>query len=184
MMPIGPLMIEHRLIERMIDVMRKELVLIMKEKKVDPEFIEMAVDFIRSYADRCHHGKEEDILFRDLGGKKLTDEHKRTMEELVEEHRLGRKITGRLVEANAKYVQGSQEALSVIMDCIKSLVEFYPKHIEKEDKHFFIPCMDYFTDSEKDIMLKEEWEFDKSLIHEKYRNIVIAAEKILTAKKL
>ena len=44
--------------------------------------------------------------------------------------------------------------------------------------------MDYFTDSEKDAMLKEEWEFDKSLIHEKYGNIVIAAEKILTAKKL
>ncbi|OGQ11432.1 MAG: hypothetical protein A2026_07480 [Deltaproteobacteria bacterium RBG_19FT_COMBO_46_12] len=184
MMPIGPLMIEHRLIERMIDVMREELVLIMKEKKVDPEFIEMAVDFIRTYADRCHHGKEEDILFRDLGGKKLTDDHKRIVGELVEEHRLGRKITGRLVEANAKYVQGSQEALSVIMDCIKSLVEFYPKHIEKEDKHFFIPCMDYFTDSEKDTMLKEEWEFDKSLIHEKYQNMVIAAEKILTAKKL
>jgi len=184
MMPIGPLMIEHRLIERMIDVMREELLLIMKEKKVDPEFIEMAVDFIRTYADRCHHGKEEDILFRDLGGKKLTDDHKRIVGELVEEHRLGRKITGRLVEANAKYVQGSQEALSVMMDCIQSLVEFYPKHIEKEDKHFFIPCMDYFTDSEKDAMLKEEWEFDKSLIHEKYRNMVIAAEKILTARKL
>ena len=184
MMPIGPLMIEHRLIERMIDMMREELLLIMKEKKVDPEFIEMTVDFIRTYADRCHHGKEEDILFRDLGGKKLTDDHKRIVGELVEEHRLGRKITGRLVEANAKYVQGSQEALSVIMDCIKSLVEFYPKHIEKEDKHFFIPCMDYFTDSEKDTMLKEEWEFDKSLIHEKYQNMVIAAEKILTAKKL
>src|SRR4030042_1391269 len=141
MMPIAPLMIEHRLIERMIDVMKEQLVFIEKEKNVDPEWIETAVDFIRTYADRCHHGKEEDILFRDLGGKKLTDEHKRTMEELVEEHRLGRKITGRLVEANAKYVQGSQEALSVIMDCIKSLVEFYPKHIEKEDKHLFIPGM-------------------------------------------
>lgn len=184
MMPIGPLMIEHRLIERMIDVMKKELVLIEKEKKVDPEFIGSAVDFIRTYADRCHHGKEEDILFRDLGGKKLTDEHRRMMEELVEEHRWGRKITGRLVEANVKYIQGNQKALSTIMDCIKSLVEFYPKHIEKEDKLLFIPCMDYFTDSEKDVMLKEEWEFDKSLIHEKYRNIVIAAEKILTAKKL
>jgi len=184
MMPIGPLMIEHRLIERMIDVMKEELLLIEKEKKVDPEFIETAVDFIRTYADRCHHGKEEDILFRDLGGKKLTDEHKRTMEELVEEHRWGRKITVRLVEANAKYFQGNKESISAIMDCIRTLIEFYPKHIEKEDKRFFIPCMDYFTDSEKDAMLKEEWEFDKNLIHEKYRNIVIAAEKILTAKKL
>lgn len=184
MMPIAPLMIEHRLIERMIDVMKEEPLLIEKEKKIDPEFIEMAVDFIRTYADRCHHGKEEDTLFRDLGGKKLTDEHRRMMEELVEEHRWARKVTGRLVEANTRYVQGNKEALSAITDCVKSLVEFYPKHIEKEDKHFFIPCMEYFSDAEREAMLKEEWEFDKSLIHEKYRNIVIAVEKILTAKKL
>jgi hemerythrin-like domain-containing protein len=106
------------------------------------------------------------------------------MEELVEEHRWARKVTGRLVEANTRYVQGNKEALSAITDCVKSLVEFYPKHIEKEDKHFFIPCMEYFSDAEREAMLKEEWEFDKSLIHEKYRNIVIAVEKILTAKKL
>ncbi len=30
MMPIGPLMIEHRLIERMIDVMEKELTIFEK----------------------------------------------------------------------------------------------------------------------------------------------------------
>jgi hemerythrin-like domain-containing protein len=184
MMPIGPLMMEHRLIERMIDVMKEELLLIERERKVDPEFIEMAVDFVRTYADRCHHGKEEDILFRDLGFKKLTDDHRRTMEELVEEHKWGRRVTARLVEANTRYVQDNQEALSAIMDCIKSLIEFYPKHIEKEDRHFFIPCMDYFSDAEQEAMLKEEWEFDKTLIHEKYRNIVIAAEKIMTAKKL
>jgi hemerythrin-like domain-containing protein len=106
------------------------------------------------------------------------------MEELMEEHRWGRKTTGRLVEANTKYVQGSKEALFTIMDCIDSLVEFYPRHIEKEDKHFFIPCMGYFSEAEKEAMLKEEWEFDKSLIHEKYRNMGIAAEKNLTAKKL
>jgi len=184
MMPIGPLMIEHRLIERMIEVMREELLLIKKEKKGDPEFIEMAVDFVRTYADRCHHGKEEDILFRDLGAKKLTDDHRRTMEKLVEEHRFGRKVTARLVEANTRYVQSDQEALSAVTDCIRSLVEFYPKHIEKEDKHFFIPCMEYFSEAEKEAMLKEEWEFDKSLIHEKYRNVVIAVEKILISKKL
>jgi hemerythrin-like domain-containing protein len=106
------------------------------------------------------------------------------MEELVEEHRWGRKTTARLVEANTRYVQGNKEALFAIIDCLGSLVEFYPNHIEKEDKHFFIPCMEYFSEAEREGMLKEEWEFDKSLIHEKYRNMVIAAEKILTAKKL
>lgn len=52
MMPIGPLMIEHRLIERMLDVMREELNIFEKEKKLNPELLEMAIDFIRTYADR------------------------------------------------------------------------------------------------------------------------------------
>ena len=184
MMPIGPLMIEHRLIERMIDVMREELKIFEKEQKLDPEFVEMAVDFIRTYADRCHHGKEEDILFRELGEKKLTDEHRRTMEELVEEHRWGRKTTVRLVEANQRYMQGDRNAMATVIDCLKSLVQFYPKHIEKEDKHFFIPCMGYFTETEQQSILREEWEFDRSLIHERYRNMVIAAEKALTSRTL
>lgn len=184
MMPIGPLMIEHRLIERMIDVMREELNIFEKEKKLNPEFLKTAVDFIRTYADRCHHGKEEDILFRELGEKKLNDEHRHTMEELIEDHRWGRKMTARLVEANRRYIEGDRDAMSTAIDCMKSLIQFYPKHIEKEDKHFFIPCMDYFTEAEQQSILREEWEFDKNLIHEKYKNIVIAVEKELTSPTL
>jgi hemerythrin-like domain-containing protein len=55
-------------------------------------------------------------------------------------------------------------------------VKFYPKHIEKEDKHFFIPCMDYFSQKEKDKMFEESWEFDRKLFHEKYTKIVEALE--------
>jgi len=184
MMPIGPLMIEHRLIERMIDVMEGQLSVFEKEKKLDSEFLEMAVDFIRTYADRCHHGKEEGILFRELGIKKLKDEHGHTMEELVEEHRWARKMTTRLEEANKRYKQGDKETISTVTECLRSLIQFYPKHIEKEDKHFFIPCMDYFTEAEQQDILSEEWEFDKNLIHEKYKDMVIAVEKELTPRVL
>lgn len=176
MMPIGPLMIEHRLIERMIGVMKQELQRLEKERKMNPVFVETAVDFIRTYADRCHHGKEEDILFRDLKKKTLSPEHRRIMEELIEEHVWGRETTGRLVEANASYLKGDGEALSTIIDCMRSLVEFYPKHIEKEDKLFFIPVMEYFSEEEKDSMLKEGYEFDRNLIHEKYKDLVTQAE--------
>lgn len=182
MMPIAPLMIEHRLIERMIDVMREELKIFEKEKKMDPEFLEMAIDFIRTYADLCHHGKEEDILFRELGGKELKDEHRLIMEELVEEHRWGRKMTAKLAEASKRYVTGDKDALSTVTDCMRFLIQFYPKHIEKEDKHFFIPCMDYFTEAEQQATLGEEREFDKNLIHEKYKNMVIAVEKEITSR--
>ncbi|MDD4956015.1 MAG: hemerythrin domain-containing protein [Candidatus Omnitrophica bacterium] len=177
MMPVGPLMIEHRIIERMIKIMRAKLENISKEGKVDPVFIDTAVDFIRTYADRCHHGKEEDILFRDLAKKKISDEHKRIMNELIEEHKMGRNNVKNLIEAKEKYVRGDNGALTEIVSNIETLVNFYPKHIEKEDKHFFLPCMDYFTDVEKDAMLNEMWEFDRKMIHEKYTKVVECYEK-------
>jgi hemerythrin-like domain-containing protein len=176
MMPIGPLMIEHRLIERMIEVMKRQVQRWEAEGKADPSFVETAVDFIGTYADRCHHGKEEDILFRDLGKKPISNDHQRIMEELIEDHRWGRKTTGRLVEANEAYRDGNGKALKTILECVKALIEFYPKHIEKEDRHFFLPIMDYFSKEEKDAMLNEEYEFDRDLIHQIYRDCVTKAE--------
>ena len=177
MMPVGPLMIEHKLIERMIRIMQANLEAISKEGKIDPAFIDTAVDFIRTYADRCHHGKEEDILFRDLAKKKMSDEHQRIMQELIEEHKMGRNNVKKLVEAKEKYVKGSKDALKDIVSNMEILVKFYPKHIEKEDKHFFLPCMDYFTDEEKNAMLNEMQEFDRNMIHEKYAKVVENYEK-------
>ncbi len=177
MMPVGPLMKEHRLIERMIRIMGAHLEDINKESKADPVFIDTAVDFIRTYADRCHHGKEEDILFRDLARKKLSDEHRRIMQELIEEHKMGRNNVKKLIEAKEKYVQGDESALKDIALNMEILVKFYPEHIEKEDKHFFIPCMDYFTPDERSKMLDEMWEFDRNMIHERYTKVVKGYEK-------
>jgi hemerythrin-like domain-containing protein len=73
MLPIGPLMWEHRLIERMIKLIKAEYVTIEKTKKLDLNFIVVTTDFLRTYADRCHHGKEEEILFRELARKNLSE---------------------------------------------------------------------------------------------------------------
>lgn len=176
MMPIGPLMIEHRRIERMITVIGKDLHRIRDDKKIDPLKIDIFVDFIRVYADRCHHGKEEDILFGDLAKKNISEDHKKTMEELIAEHQWGRKTTAQLVNANRSYAGGDRKSISVIMDCLQALVDFYPKHIEKEDRRFFIPVMDYFSSEEKDAMLRESYAFDQKMIHEKYEKVVSQME--------
>jgi hemerythrin-like domain-containing protein len=176
MLPIGPMMIEHRLIERMISLMAKERDRMKTSNKANPSFIDTIVDFIRTYADHCHHGKEENILFRELKKKDLSAEHRNIMGELIEEHILGRKTTGRLVEANKGYSKGDIKALPIIIECISLLGDFYPKHIEKEDKRFFLPVMSYFTQEEKDSMLQEGFIFDQNLIHEKYKEVVNLAE--------
>jgi hemerythrin-like domain-containing protein len=176
MQPIGPLMIEHRLIERMIALMGAELTRIKDNVAidpgfafVDPVFIDAAVDFLRTYADRCHHGKEEEILFAALAQKELSPEHRQLMEDLIRQHAGGRELTTKLLKAKEGYLLEQAGALDEVLAHLGKLVEFYPRHIEQEDRHFFIPCMGYFSDSEKDSLLARMYDFDRSLIHEKYR---------------
>jgi len=76
MTPIDPLMMEHRIIERMIGLMKQKLHRIRESNYIDPIFIDMATDFLRTYADQTHHGKEAGILFLDLAKRVLAPEHK------------------------------------------------------------------------------------------------------------
>jgi len=172
MKPIGPLMREHRLIERMFNLLNAELRQMSEKNKANVELLTVAADFFRTYADKTHHGKEEDILFRELAKKQLSQEHESIMNELVEEHVFGRKMVSTLVNAKTTYTEGNPASLKDIITCVRELVNFYPAHIQKEDKHFFYPALEYFNKEEQDDMLEEFWEFDRKLIHERYQGIV------------
>jgi hemerythrin-like domain-containing protein len=171
MKPVGPLMWEHRLIEKMLASMMCQVDRIEKKGRVNTLVIDMAVDFVRMYADRTHHGKEEEIFFRDLEKKDIAFDLKKIMQELLDEHAWGRKTTGLLVVAKEKYLAGDEEQLSEIISLARELGNFYPKHINKEDKHFFYPCQEYFSKEEQEKMLSEFWEFDRKMIHEKYNKV-------------
>ena len=69
MLPAGPLMIEHRLIEQAVSLIEKESEIIRSGGKLDLPLLTSMIDFMRIYADRCHHGKEEEILFSTSRGR-------------------------------------------------------------------------------------------------------------------
>jgi hemerythrin-like domain-containing protein len=172
MLPIGPLMIEHRLIEKLIALLKKEGEFMEREKTVNPQRIMTAVDFIMTYGDRCHHGKEEELLFRELDRKSLTGEHHHILQELRDEHRRSRALTAELGAALDDYLQGKKEAIHRMSDTIRLIGELYRNHIGKEDRKFFLPVMDYFSSEEQASLLAQEQEFDRNLLHELYREKV------------
>jgi hemerythrin-like domain-containing protein/rubredoxin len=180
-MPVGPLMIEHRLIERMIALLDKHVKDASAPAQIDLSLIEKGIDFLRSYADRCHHGKEEDILFKALELKILTEDEKRIFDELVEEHAIARATVKSLASARDNAASGNSDAFGEITRLVAKIGQLYPAHIEKEDKRFFIPVMEYFTKAEQDEMLTQFAEFDRQLIREKYQNIVASLENSAAA---
>lgn len=172
MEPTGLLMIEHRLIERMLELIRRETKSAEKKDDIDAAFLDAAVDFIRWYADKTHHAKEEAILFRDVGEKEISPADRRLMQELIEDHGFGRNTVGQLVAAKEAFLQGSRASLKTILDTCETLIAFYQQHIYKEDRIFFPASMKYLTEEEHEAMLENFRQSDRKMIHAKYGAVV------------
>jgi len=181
MMPIGPLMMEHRVIERMISLLTLEVDRIRLGEEPNTHFLFKGIDFLRTYADRTHHGKEEDILFRDMRRKKLSPEIQKKMEGLENDHRMSRENSRALLESLKRYNEDEDGEIRHIEERLGFLTALYPKHIETEDKRFFIPSMDYFSQKERDEMLEDFLDFDRRMIHEKYEAMVQRYENEFSA---
>lgn len=169
--PIDGLIREHRIIESMCKVVEKQMRAIHEGERIALHFFEVVVDFFKTYGDSTHHGKEV-ILFSKVATKKLSPEHKMILDELVKEHILLRQLTANLAIANEKYLAGAIFSHQAIVDCIQQLLDLQLPHMEKEEKHFFYQCLKYLTQEEQSLVLREFWEFDRLMIHEKYRQAV------------
>jgi hemerythrin-like domain-containing protein len=155
MMPIGPLMIEHRLIEKVIDIIRIETQNVRKGKKLETLYIDTILDFFRTYADRTHHGKEEDILFKELKKRQLISEDLRIMTELENEHIIVRRMVIELEKAQNRLITGVSNEEKNILERFDNIVNLYPEHIRKEDNIFFPSAMKYLNKEEQEKMIEE-----------------------------
>ncbi len=171
MKPAGILMIEHRLIEKVLLLVDREIERIEERLAIDKHFLKSVVDFIRTYADKIHHGKEEDILFEQLKAKAMDAHDTAVMAELDEEHVVARRVVSELVQAETGYFSGDRPQIEVVKQKLAFLVNFYPVHIAKEDKDFFPKTQRYFSAEELDRLLEEFREFDSGWDKEKYSRL-------------
>jgi hemerythrin-like domain-containing protein len=140
---IGILMQEHRIIEKTLNMFEVEIKRISEENHIDAISMYVSIDFIRTYTDQAHHGKEENILFRELLKKDLLSEHAKMLNELMAEHKYSRGIVSKWMDADKRSFDGEDTSQEII-SYLKELIQFYPQHIMKEDEHFFNPILDYF----------------------------------------
>lgn len=173
---IHVLMAEHRVIERMVALLKKELGTEALSSTANPAFIYSAVDFFKNYADTTHHGKEEGILFKQLESKTLTPENKSVMDQLVREHKIAREEVKGLFESAQRYERGDLDALVHISTHLKRLIDLYSPHIVLEDKHFFVDAMGYFSQEERAQMLDDAYDHDADMAHKKYVDLVVRYE--------
>ena len=114
---------EHRLILRMITLLEKNTALMLQGRFDDWGFFPDAVDFIRSYADRFHHAKEEDVLFVERSA----------VEAMLMAHDQGRGFVAGMEAAAQAVVAGDAEQVAGIYENARAYAALLRDHIDKED---------------------------------------------------
>ena len=141
---IDLMMNEHKYILRGLKVFRKLSIEILNTNTVDFVSYEKMILFVRNYADKHHHNKEEVVLFKKMEtqlGEKMV---KGPLSGMYIEHDLGRQHIKLLEEALIRVKNGDLDSQVDIIANSICYSDLLTRHIDKEDKFLKIYKKVYF----------------------------------------
>jgi hemerythrin-like domain-containing protein len=133
---IETLMREHRFIEQVLGSL-ETFVKKLEANQIDARrYVAKYAEFFREFADRCHHGKEEDQLFKVLGDHGFPRDAGPIFV-MVGEHNAGRLLIKELAMVGAGEGSLSQEEVLKVTESARGFISMLRMHIQKEDEILF-----------------------------------------------
>lgn len=125
---------EHKNILEFADFLKKVCCSIIDGEKVDTELLRECVAFARNYADKFHHGKEEEILFKVIIEQSGDVAQKLIRHGMLVEHDLARYHVLELENSILAFDSNpSVENKLNILTHAGGYIDLIKRHIEKED---------------------------------------------------
>lgn len=126
---------EHRLIERVLDVLELATDSLEQGAAIPSTFFLETSDFLAGFADGAHHRKEERVLFRAMvAGDAVIGDGAVTL--LTAEHEEGRSYVRAMRDAAAR-LEADTAAKAIVVRNARKYIELLRSHIEKEDAMIF-----------------------------------------------
>ncbi len=136
-----------------------------------PGFFVQAADFIKGFADGCHHMKEEGVLFKELIDRGVPVENGPIGVMLIE-HEKGRVYTRQMRLSAERLQEGDRSAFQDLIDAAQGYTSLLRAHIYKEDNILFPLADKVIPISDQAAVLdgfeKVEHEETGEGVHEKY----------------
>ena len=127
---------EHRIIERALRGLDGVCMRIESGSRVPVGALLEIVNFITTFADQYHHGKEETLLFPALERCGITREGG-PLGVMEYEHQVERELIADLEQAIELYQEGDVEAAQRFVEAGRAYLRLLVGHIEKEDSILF-----------------------------------------------
>jgi len=147
---------DHESITLMMNIMNSISDDIQKNNVLNIEHIEKVIEFLKVFADKCHHGKEEKLLFPELEHCGIPKENG-PIGVMLYEHQIGRGYIKSINDALEKYKEGDKKAMYQITDEMKKYINLLTSHIYKENNILF-PMADNVLTNELDDRLFEKYQ--------------------------
>ena len=176
--PVQDLKDEHEGITLMLDIMKKVATRLKNRQEVKKEHLGKIVEFLSNFADKCHHGKEEGILFPEVV-KNISN--LAMVNELLGEHKTGRDYIHGMAESLKYYDTGSSDAYHIATN-MEGYIYLLTEHIKKENNSLF-PIVDKQIPDKVQLHIEEQFEtLEQDVIgegkHEEYHGWLKDLKKI------
>jgi hemerythrin-like domain-containing protein len=139
---------EHDAVLRMLEVTEKVSRLAEKGESLDPVTLSNLLEFFRVFADPCHHGKEEDILFPALENKGMP-RHGGPLGVMFREHERGRDLIREIGEATDSIRNNEAGSGRCWAKAARGYISFLREHIFKENNMLFVMAEKILNASEQ-----------------------------------
>ncbi|MEN6437145.1 MAG: hemerythrin domain-containing protein [Syntrophobacter sp.] len=156
MRPTEELKQEHSGILRILDVVEKISEKITGGESVPIVHIKQILEFIQVFVDKCHHGKEEDILFPAMEAAGIPREGG-PIGMMLTEHEMGRKLTADMNKLVQAHEDGGSGSLMVLTNPALQYVNLLRSHIWKENNVLY-PMGDEKLSPEQQDYISREFE--------------------------
>jgi len=150
------LMEEHRQIEGVLSSLEAGAHRLEKGESIPPKFFVEAADFLKGFADGCHHAKEEGVLFPAMEAAGVRNEGG-PIGIMLAQHEEGRRLTAAMRAAAEALAAGETAAKAEIVRNALAYVALLRGHISSEDSHLF-PMVDRLFPEAKQEPLVEAFE--------------------------
>ncbi len=127
---------EHRVIERVLVSLEVAASRLKAGEAISPHFFIQASDFVKGFADGCHHKKEEGVLFPAMEAAGIPAEGG-PIAVMLAEHQEGRRLTAAMRAGAEKLQSGDPTAREEVAQNALEYVALLRQHIAKEDNVLF-----------------------------------------------
>lgn len=178
MKSVDRLIAEHDIIERGLDLLETAVAKIASRQPLPEGFAQWAPGFFAQFADKCHHAKEEDILFPLLKERGIPEQGG-PIGVMLHEHDLGRSCVRRMREACA-----AEFDAEMFSQAAREFIPLLRQHIFKENNVLFPMAgrvMSEADDADLNLQFDQaEQERDLAGMHARYDAEVTAWKAKLT----